>query len=120
MKEIVSEYLVDLYNELKKARNTASKKDIEDFSARVCHASALHEKRVAHLQAEQKRITRYNDLIWKQFMSIMDPFWKVEEEMLPLYEQIKSIYLDLDSLSQKPIPSPKATELAQNRVVFYF
>lgn len=116
MKETVSDHLVHLYSDLRKAHKTASTKDIQDFSIRVYQASVRHEKRMAQLQSEQDRITRYNDMIWKQFISILDPLWKVEEKLFPLYDELKSIYADLDSLWHNSMRSPESVQMAQNRL----
>jgi hypothetical protein len=118
MKETVSDYLLHLYGDLRNAQKTASLKDIQYFSAQVYQASLRHEKRLAQLQAEQDRITRYNDLIWKQFMSILDPIWKIEAELLPVYDELKSIYRELDVLRHSTIRLPDSIQFLQNRVFF--
>jgi hypothetical protein len=118
MKEIVSDHLLHLYGDLRKAHKSASSKDIPYLSAQVYQASLHHEKRLAQLEAEQVRINRYYDLIWKEFMLILEPIWKVEEELLPLFDELKFIYRDLDVVRHKLIRSPESIQSLQNRVLF--
>lgn len=118
MKESVCDHLVRLYSDLRKTPSYASTKDIQDLAARVSKASVRHEKRLLQLQAEQDRITRYNDLIRKKFISIMEPLWKVEQELFPLYDELRSIYRDLHSLRGNRLPSPESIQSVQRRVFY--
>ena len=120
MKESVSDYLIRLHHDLRKAQKTASMKEIQDFSIRIYQASIAHEKRIAQLQAEQSRLTRYNDLVWKYFLLMLDPMWKVDEQLFPIYEELKSIYHDLESHYRNPIISSESIQTFQKKVSLTF
>ena len=60
-----------------------------------------HRNRLAQLSHERDMIQHYVNSIWNQFESMVTPLWKLDDEMMPIYQNLVKIDSDLDAIYEK-------------------
>ncbi|KAJ3063416.1 hypothetical protein HDU98_000783 [Podochytrium sp. JEL0797] len=76
--------------------------DIQSFAERIWRANLSYETAVAKLEREKKTLTKQIDTIWGSFDTLIKPLWRVDDAIVPVYDELADIRIRLeDLLAQK-------------------
>ena len=97
------EVLAHLSHDIKsiRAEGALSIHHIQDLAERVFRGSMLADKRINQLSQERDQINRYVNSIWNMFEGMVGPLWKVNEELMPVYEELAGLHRDLEVIEHQ-------------------
>lgn len=97
----IEETLMALARDVKAVRQQETPKvaQVQELAERIFEASMSADKRLAQLGQERERLTRSIDAIWQNYEATVLPLWKVEEELVPVYDELAETSQALDRLS---------------------
>ena len=97
----IEDTLMALARDVKAVRQQGTPKvtQVQELAERIFEASISADKRLAQLGQERERLTRSIDVIWKNYEATVLPLWKVEEELVPVYNELAETSQTLDRLS---------------------
>jgi chromosome segregation ATPase len=99
--EPIEETLMTLARDIKAIRQQGTPKisQVQELAERIFEASMLADKRLAQLGQERERLSRFIEASWKNYEATVLPLWKVEEELVPVYDELAETSQALDRLS---------------------
>ncbi|KAJ3208601.1 hypothetical protein HK099_008687 [Clydaea vesicula] len=96
--------------DVKKTGNVPSINDIEEMAERTWKANFIYENEIAKLQREKENLEMVMHHIWKNFDEVVLSIWKVDKDMITVYESLVNIKKELVTLSEaEPKPSNAKT-----------
>ncbi|KAI8907363.1 hypothetical protein EDD86DRAFT_53779 [Gorgonomyces haynaldii] len=99
------QHLAQELNQMKKKEPNVH--EIQEFARKTWSINAAAEKRLHQLEFEKKQIERNRDRVWKQFDQILLPLWGFDESLMPVHDQLASIYKQLVEIRDAPLSTMK-------------
>ncbi|KAJ3118709.1 hypothetical protein HK098_005881 [Nowakowskiella sp. JEL0407] len=72
--------------------------DIQSFAERTWRVNLEYENYIARLARERQTLNKLVENIWQQFDGVILPLWRVDDAIVPIYEELASLRKQLESL----------------------
>ncbi|KAI8923606.1 hypothetical protein BC831DRAFT_470147 [Entophlyctis helioformis] len=72
--------------------------EVQAIAERTWRANVAFEQRLAQLAREKQQLEHMVDTVWKKFDEVIMPLWKFDDSMIPIYEELSTIFTALEAL----------------------
>ncbi|KAJ3228465.1 hypothetical protein HK099_000020 [Clydaea vesicula] len=80
--------------------------DIQELGERTFKANILYENTLAKLEREKRKLESVMKHIWDGFDRAVLPLWKVDDELISVYDDLVTVMRSLEELNSQKDPLP--------------
>ncbi|KAJ3215563.1 hypothetical protein HK099_006305 [Clydaea vesicula] len=102
--EAVMPVLMNLQHDLRNKHKEKAPKltEIQDLAERTWKANFMYENRLAKLEKEKRMLENTMKNVWEGFDKLILPMWRIDDDLVPVYENLVEIKRSLEALDCQP------------------
>ncbi|KAI8801257.1 hypothetical protein BJ742DRAFT_837838 [Cladochytrium replicatum] len=117
----VHDALTNLRKDLSDLKSHGAPKlsDIQALAERTWKANIAYESYIKKLEREKETLTRLVESVWTHFDDLLLPLWRIDDSLMPIYEELALLQTQLEALKSLAIDSDErgdAVRLIQERL----
>ncbi|KAI9204260.1 uncharacterized protein BJ171DRAFT_121883 [Polychytrium aggregatum] len=99
----IVEHLRVLNQELQLLRKhgSPSLNQVQDYAIRTWSSNSVYDAYLSHVKQEREKVDILVEKIWAVFDEVILPLWRIDDSLMPLYEELSSIRLQLEALGHQ-------------------
>lgn len=81
--------------------------EVQNFAERCWRANLAYDAHIARLEREKTELNSLMDTTWRHFDMLIRPLWSISDELVPAYNALTALFVELQQLAQQQHPHPK-------------
>ncbi|KAJ3088918.1 hypothetical protein HK102_007638 [Quaeritorhiza haematococci] len=82
--------------------------EIAQLAERTWKANVMYENHMERVKREKAQLYHIIDSIWLQFDELILPLWRVDDSLVPIYEELAAIRRELEQILSTPFDDKRA------------